>query len=291
MKTRLLIGLVLSALLAGVHAQPEEPRGIETRRASAWAKLVPAEAVERSAAEQYLGLKREASSKGVLVPASDPRVVRLRAIAKKILPHTARWNERAASWQWEVNLFASKQVNAFCMPGGKIAFFTGILDSLKLTDDEVAVVMGHEIAHALEEHARARIAKSQATQLGVGALSQILGLGDLGRMGLNAGGQLLTLKFSRDDETDADLVGLDLAARAGYDPRAGIALWEKMAQLNKSAPPSWLSTHPSGPNRIAEIKRNLDAVLPLYARTRGTTADRLPPYQTNVALGGAAAGR
>jgi predicted Zn-dependent protease len=150
------------------------------------------------------------------------------------------------------------------MPGGKIAFYSGILDELKLNDDEVAQIMGHEIAHALREHARARMGKGAATNIGAGLLSQVLGLGDLGRTVTNYGAELLTLKFSRDDETEADLVGLELAARGAYDPRAGVTLWRKMQAASKGAPPQWLSTHPAGATRIADIEKTLPQVQPLY---------------------------
>src|SRR5690606_12005555 len=129
-------------------------------------------------------------------------------------------------WKWEVNLIGSQQVNAFCMPGGKIAFYTGILDKLQLTEDEIGMVMGHEMAHALREHARARIAKSQGTGMLLSLGAQLFGLGQLGDLAANVGTQLLTLKFSRDDEVEADLVGLELAARAGYHPEASVTLWE-----------------------------------------------------------------
>ena len=144
-------------------------------------------------------------------------------------------------WRWEVNLIGSKQINAFCMPGGKIAVFTGILDQLELTDDETAMVLGHEIAHALREHARARIAKSQGTGAFLSLGAALLGLGQLGDVAASIGTQLLTLKFSREDEIDADLVGLELAARAGFNPEASIRLWEKMGQAKEVAmaePPS-----------------------------------------------------
>ena len=149
------------------------------------------------------------------------------------------------------------------MPGGKIAFFTGIINTQHLSDDEVAMVMGHEIAHALREHARERLAKSTIVNYG----SQIIGgllFGQTGQyLGQQAGG-LLSLKFSRDDETEADLVGMELAARAGYDPRSGVTLWEKMSQASKGAPPAWFSTHPSSASRIKKIEANLPDVLPLY---------------------------
>ena len=132
------------------------------------------------------------------------------------------------------------------MPGGKIAFYYGILQQLQLDDDEVAMIMGHEISHALLEHARERVGKTTATRGVIELGSALLGLGNAGRMFADLGGQLLTLRFSREDESQADALGLVLAARAGYNPRAGVTLWQKMLSANKGAPPQWLSTHPSG---------------------------------------------
>ena len=110
--------------------------------------------------------------------------------------------------------------------------------------------------------------KQAATNIGANVVSQVLGLGNLGNAALGAGANLLTLKFSRDDETEADLVGLDLMARAGYDPRAGVSLWKKMQAANKGAPPQWMSTHPSSDARIKEIEKHLPQVMPLYERAR-----------------------
>jgi predicted Zn-dependent protease len=263
--------------------------GIQVRPLSRLSKLIPAEQLNEAAAQQYTQMMSQAQQKGVLLPPSHPEVQRLRAIARRIIPHTARWNQEATQWQWQVNVIESKDVNAFCMPGGRIGFFTGILTSLKLTDDEVAAVMGHEIAHALREHSREKMAKQGVTngvaRIGGALISGIFGI-DPGITGTiaNYGAQFAGLKFSRDDERESDLVGLDIAARAGYDPRAGITLWRKMAALSKRAPIELLSTHPGGETRIADMQAHMDVLLPLYARTKGTTADRLPPYRTNVAL-------
>ena len=247
--------------------------GVEVGKESAFAKLVPAAEVENSALQQYQQMLQQAASKNALGPDGHPQVVRLRAIANKIIPHSYDWNPRARQWKWEINLIGSNQINAFCMPGGKIAFFTGILNQLSLTDDEVAMVMGHEIAHALREHARERMGKSAATQglsrLGGAVVSGLFGIDPrLTDMVAREGANLLTLKFSREDETEADLVGMELGARAGYDPRAGVTLWQKMSAANKNAPPQWLSTHPSGTTRIQEMEANMPKVLPLYERTR-----------------------
>lgn len=212
-------------------------------------------------------MKRQAAAQRALAPDGYPQLRRLRAISQRLIPFASRWNPRAAQWPWEINLIGSKQINAFCMPGGKIAFYTGILDTLKLSDDEVAMVMGHEIAHALREHARARMAKGEVTQLGAALLGQIVAGGKFAGA-FDSGGRLLILKFSRDDETEADVVGLDLAARAGYDPRAAVTLWQKMMAANTGAPLQWFSTHPSGANRIEEIERRLPQVMPLYEQAR-----------------------
>ena len=261
-----------AALLAAALGLPSialaQREGVDVGGNSGFAQLVPADEIEASAAKQYTEILLQAASKKALGAADHAQVIRLRRIAQRLIPFTNEWNPRAKTWKWEVNLIGSKQINAFCMPGGKIVFYTGILEQLQLPDDEVAQIMGHEIAHALREHARARMGKSAATSMGAGLLSQLFGLGDLGRTVTNYGVQLLNMTFSRSDESEADLVGLELAARAGYDPRAGITLWQKMAASSQGAPPQWLSTHPAGNTRIADIERNLPRVLPIYERAR-----------------------
>jgi len=265
MTIRILLCLLMLTSVSAPYAK-DEPKedGINVGQASSLRSLVPAEGLERQASQQYLQLKQQMAAKKALAPDNYPELVRLRAIAKRIIPFTKRFNPRAAQWQWEVNLIGSSQINAFCMPGGKIAFYTGLLRTLKLTDDEVAMVMGHEIAHALREHAREQAGKNTLTKLGAVGLSVATG-GKYDGL-VNTGAGLLSLTYSRSNETDADLVGLDIASRAGYDPRAGITLWQKMGAASKGAPPQWLSTHPSGPSRIKEIERHLPEVLPLYQR-------------------------
>ncbi|MDD2880581.1 MAG: M48 family metallopeptidase [Rhodoferax sp.] len=255
-------GLLPATLLTPVAARD----GVDVGDNSVFSRLVPADTVEQSAAQEYAQMLQQAAAQKALGGPNHPQVRRLRAIAQKIIPYAVSWNVRAKDWRWEVNLIGSKQINAFCMPGGKIAFYSGILEQLRLTDDEVATVMGHEVAHALREHARARMAKNAATGIGANLLSNVLGLGQLGQTVTSYGAQLLTLQFSRSDESDADLVGMELAARAGFDPRAGVSLWQKMATANKGAPPQWLSTHPSGSTRIADIEANLPKVMPLFKR-------------------------
>jgi Zn-dependent protease with chaperone function len=248
-----------SAAVTPVFAQ------VDVGEASRMRSLVPAAKLENAATQQYASLMEQARAQRALAPEGHPQLQRLRAIASRLIEQSAKWNDRARQWHWEVNLIGSKQVNAFCMPGGKIAVFTGLLDQLKLTEDETAMVVGHEMAHALREHARARIAKSQGTSAALSIGAQLLGLGQLGDVAANVGTQLLTLKFSRTDETDADLVGLELAARAGFAPDASITLWEKMGQLKAGkGGPGFLSTHPTGPDRIARLRENVPRVRGLY---------------------------
>lgn len=272
-------------LPAQANGQVVVQDGIAVRKLSRLRHLAPEELVEQQSKQQYLQMMQQAQQKGALVPATDPQVQRLRAIAKRMIPHTARWNGAAAKWEWQVNLIASDQINAFCMPGGRVGFFSGIITKLKLSDDEVAAIMGHEIAHALREHGRAQMGKSAATNVGArlgGALiSAWLGI-DPGVTDTVAqyGAKALTLMYSRDDEREADLIGLDIAARAGFDPRAGVILWQKMAAQNKGAPPAFLSTHPGGADRIAQMNAHMDLLLPLYARAKGTPVRALPPYRS-----------
>ena len=241
---------------------------VDVGKASSVRKLVPAEAIEKAGAQQFVATVKEAQQKNALVPQNHPKTQRLHAIAKKIIPFTAAWNPRAKDWQWQVALINSDQINAFCLPGGKIAFYTGILDKLQLSDDETAMIMGHEMAHALREHARERLAKSSATNIGLRLGAELLGLGGLGAAAADMGSQLLTLKFSREDESEADLVGLELAARGAYQPNASVSLWQKMAKAGGSNGPAFLSTHPSGPNRIKQLQANVPKVQGLYEAAR-----------------------
>ncbi|MGZ3184155.1 MAG: M48 family metallopeptidase [Telluria sp.] len=287
---QLALGVSLALALGGqpvVAQQQVVQDGIAVKPLSRVRVLVSEEQMEQQSALQYRQLLQAASEQGALYPANHPQVQRLRAIAQRIIPYAPRWNADAAQWKWQVNLLNSRQVNAFCMPGGRIAFYYGILDQLKLNDDEIAAVMGHEIAHALREHGRERASKSELTSLGArvgGAfLSAWLGVDpNLTNTAANIAGNMLVLKFSRDEEREADLIGLDLAARAGFDPRGGITLWNKMNALNESQPLPILSTHPGGQERITQIQNHMNVLLPLYARAIGTSPDRLPAYRSTA---------
>ncbi len=268
MRWKVLAGcLVAVAVVFAGAAAARDSDGVKIGRKSMFSKLVPAATVENAALQQYNQMTRQAFQQRKLLEDDHPQVIRLRRIAKDLLPHTAKFNDRANDWKWEINVFDSPAINAFCMPGGKIAFFTGILDKLKLTDDEVAMIMGHEMGHALWEHARERTAKTNITNIGSRVIGGLL-FGQAGEMIGAAGSSLAALKFSRNDETEADLIGMELAARGGYDPRSGVSLWTKMSNAAKGAPPQWLSTHPSGKSRIQTIEKNLPDVMPLYEKAK-----------------------
>jgi predicted Zn-dependent protease len=227
--------------------------------------LVSSQQLEEMAAQSYAKLKSDAASKGTLN--RDPAMLqRVRAVAGRIEPQTAVFRPDAPSWKWEVNVLASDELNAFCMPGGKIMFYSGLINQLRLTDDEIAIVMGHEIAHALREHSREQMSQTIAAQTAIGIGAALLGLGE-GSAGLaNVGYEaLIATRFSRSDESEADRIGLELAARAGYDPRAGVTLWQKMIAANKGGhPPEFLSSHPADAARVHEIESLLPTVTPLY---------------------------
>jgi predicted Zn-dependent protease len=231
--------------------------------------LISSEQLDQMAAQSYSKLRAEAAQKGELN--TDPALTqRVRAIAGRIEPQTKVFRADAPGWKWEVNVISSNDLNAFCMPGGKIVFYSGLIKQLNLNDNEIAVVMGHEIAHALREHSREQVSQAMAAQGVIGVGAALLGLGE-GSAGVanTAYETLLATKFSRVDEAEADRIGLELTARAGYDPRAGVTLWQKMIKANQgSRPPEFLSSHPAESSRIQEIESLLPKVIPLYDQAR-----------------------
>ena len=272
---RLFTGALLGAGLSA--AVPPASAAIPECRRSGFTKAVSAEQVEQGAQQQYRQMLQQAKGQNALAPADQPQLQRLRYIAERIIPFTPECNERARQWQWEVNLIGSRQINAFCMPGGKIAFYFGILSELQLDDDEVAMIMGHEAAHALLEHAREQMGKNFLANNGLRMGAALLGLGSLGDLAAQVSANLLSLKFSRDDETEADRLGLLMAARAGYDPRKGVTLWQKMMGAGGGAPPQMLYTHPAGPTRIKDIQSHLPRVLPQFDAARKPERRFAPP--------------
>jgi predicted Zn-dependent protease len=233
--------------------------------------LVSSAELDRAAAAQYRQVVQREIPNGN-VNRDPQQAERVRAIARRLIPQTAVFRKDAPAWKWEVNVITSPEVNAWCMPGGKIAFYTGILEKLQLTDDEAAAIMGHEIAHALREHGRERASQQLATTLGAAAVGAVLGIGQGGADLVGMVGQVtFLLPYSRLHETEADRIGVELAARGGYDPRAAIALWQKMAKLSGGGgPPAILSTHPSNEDRIKDLGGFSQKVMPLYEEARKT---------------------
>lgn len=229
--------------------------------------LVSSQEVNAGSAQAYRQTLTEAKSKRALnTNAAYTR--RVKEISARLIRQVPVFRPEARDWQWEVNVFTSPEVNAYCMPGGKIGIYTGIIDQLQLNDDELAAVIGHEIAHALREHSREKISQQVAQQQGLALVGALAGLSQ-GQMDMaNLAGQYaLTLPFSRGMESEADVMGLELMARAGYNPAAAPNVWRKMAKLGEGGP-EFLSTHPSGSTRIAELSARIPQVMPLYEVAR-----------------------
>lgn len=229
---------------------------------------ISAEAMQQSATKQYAQLMAEARKKNALNP--DLRqYARVKNIAERLIRETPAFRPDALTWNWEVNVLESPQINAWCMPGGKIAVYSGLIEKLDLTNDELAAVMGHEIAHALREHSRERASEQALAGLGISIISAVAGVGQLGQRGMQYAYQgLLGLPNSRAHETEADRIGVELAARAGYDPRAAISLWQKMGKAGGSEPPKFLSTHPPRDERVEDLTNYSARVMPLYEQRK-----------------------
>ncbi|MGQ0653858.1 MAG: M48 family metallopeptidase [Betaproteobacteria bacterium] len=235
--------------------------------------MVSAEEVNAGAQKAYAQMMAEAKKKNALD--RDPaQVARVRAIMQRLVAQTGAFRPDAKGWPWEVHVLSIDEVNAWAMPAGKMAMYTGLLSKLQPTDDEIAAVMGHEISHALREHSREQISRQMGTQLGIGIVGALLGVGELGQsIAGTVADVTLNLPKSRTAETEADRIGVELAARAGFDPRAAVTLWEKMQKASDGGgPPKFLSTHPSHEDRIRDLREYAARVLPLYQAARGGAA-------------------
>lgn len=258
------VALVLLSACETVQTTQGGAVGVDRQQRMA----VAAGALEQAATEQYAELIAKEQQKGTL-NRNAAQVSRVRAIAGRLVPQTVHFRPDARAWNWEVNVLTAPEVNAWCMPGGKIAVYTGLIEKLQITDDELAAVMGHEIAHALREHARERASEQMIAGGVVSVGAALLGLGDIGQKGAEfAYMGLIGLPNSRRHETEADRVGVELAARAGYDPRAAVTLWQKMGQVGGGEPIKFLSTHPSQSDRLRDLTAYSQKVMPLYQQAR-----------------------
>ncbi|SFJ86963.1 M48 family metallopeptidase [Paraburkholderia megapolitana] len=241
--------------------------------------LIPSQVLENQAAEEFEQIVHGADHANRLYPNNDVRVQRVRDIANRLIPYSLKWNERAKNWKWEVAVVQSPDIRMYCLPGGKIVVYSGLLDRVRLNNNELGMLIGHEIAHALREHARERLGEQQAAQFTSGSIPQLFGLADLGAAPLGIGSQLLEMKYGRADETEADVMGSEIASRAGYDPRAAVTLWDKLAAATHSnRNGGYIYVHPYSATRRQDIIKRLPDMLPLYAKALGKDVDGSPGY-------------
>jgi predicted Zn-dependent protease len=256
--------LIAIAVMVGAcqSVQTTQPGAVGVNRKQFM--LVPEDQIEQGAQEAYNQELNKAKANHALNP-DQATYQRVQRIAQRLIPQTTVFRPDAAQWKWEVNVQQTDDVNAYCMPGGKIMVYTGLIQKLNATDAELAAVIGHEIAHALREHSRERISRAYAEQLALAGIAVATGAGQ-NTMALASQVSQVTfsLPHSREQEAEADRIGLELMARAGYDPHEAVTLWNKMSKLANGGPPEFLSTHPSSESRIHDLEKNIPRVMPLY---------------------------
>lgn len=257
---RLLVGLSLSALLLSCASTP-----VTGRRQL---MLVPeGQVIEMSA--QYYAEEMGKYQKSRKLDTDSAQTQRIRLIAARIIPQAIAFRRETQQWKWEVHLIQDKPVNAYCAAGGKIAVYTGLLDTLKPSDDELAQVIAHEVAHALASHSQEKMSNAYAGAIAVDVLAQSQAGAKVGQDSLNMVNALIwQLPNSRTAENEADRIGVELAARAGFDPQAAITLWDKMGRLGAGKPPAFLSTHPADNDRKGAMEALAPQMRPLYEKAR-----------------------
>lgn len=237
--------------------------------------MASSEEVNRISAASYNEQNQKAKEKNILVT-SGPTYDRLKFIANRLILQTEAFRDDTKQWDWHLTLIDAPVLNATCAPGGKITFYTGIVEQLNLNDDEIAAIMGHEIAHALREHGRERVSQAVAQNILVNIASALAGpYGSAVSAANQVAHYAIVLPNSRENESEADAIGLELAARAGYNPMGAISVWQKMLKATQDkGPPEFLSTHPSGETRIEQLTALMPAVEPLYKAAPKPTATR-----------------
>jgi predicted Zn-dependent protease len=260
-----LAALAVVALPACKTVQTTQPGTVGVTRQQSM--MVSSQQIDQASAQSYSQMVGEARGKAAL-NRDAPMSARVQGIANRLIAQTPAFRPDAARWNWEVNVFQSNEVNAFCMAGGKIGIYSGLITRLNTTDDELAAVIGHEIAHALREHVREAVSRQAGTQLALDVLGVATGSQAISQLGGVVTQVTFGLPRSREAEQEADQIGVELAARAGYDPRAAISLWQKMGQVGGSKPPSFLSTHPSAESRQRDLGEVSNKVMPLYQQAK-----------------------
>lgn len=264
---KIVVVLLAVLLTACTTVQTTQPGLIGIDRKQTMSLLVSEKELNEGAGAAYAQVLNKEKKAGKL-NTNAALTKRVRRIAKRLIPQAKVFRPDAAKWNWQVNVITSEQLNAWAMPGGKIAFYSGIINKLKLSDAEIAAIMGHEIAHALREHSRERASEQTTSSLIIGLGGALAGLGSVSQQAASmAYNAAFGLTHSRQHETEADRMGVELAARAGYDPRAAIKVWQKMDKLagGKSGP-EFLSTHPSAKTRIRDLTKYSARVMPLYKK-------------------------
>jgi len=240
---------------------------IGVQRKQWMSNMVPAAEVNAAAAQQYSQIIDQARRQNKL-DTQGSQTRRVQNIMQRLVQQVGVFRPDAQGWPWEIHVIDDAQINAWCMPNGKMAVYSGLIQKLQLTDDELAAVIGHEIAHALREHSREQLSQQMATQVGLSVLSAILGNQAVSDLGGTLSDVVINLPNSRTQEAEADRIGVELAARAGYDPRAAVSLWRKMAQQGGAGGPEFLSTHPSPASRTQDLEQAAQRVMPLYEGSR-----------------------
>ena len=268
MKTRTtpltLLVLIVMTATGCQSVQTTKPGAVGVERKQSMSNMVSAAAIEQTAARAYDAQVGNARANGAL-NADAVQTVRIRKIAARLINQTSTFRPDAKDWKWAINVQSSNELNAYCMPGGRIMVYTGLVERLSLSDAEIATVLAHEIAHALREHSREQVSRAYAQQTGLGAIAALAGLNDASlQLASVLSDVTFSLPRSRVQESEADKIGLELMARAGFDPRAALTLWQKMSKAGQGATPGFFSTHPSSTTRSADIQALLPNVMPLY---------------------------
>ena len=261
---------VVAALAIGASAcqtvQTTQPGAVGVDRKQRM--LVSEQDVEQGAQQAYAEEKRKAQAEGKL-NSNSALTSRVRNVSQRLIPATSTFRADAPKWPWEVNTLTTKELNAYCMPGGKIMVYSGLVEQLNLSDAEMAAVIGHEMAHALREHSRERISRAYAQQLALAGVAAVTGAGS-GALDLanTVASVTFQLPHSREQESEADTIGMELMARAGYDPNAAVSVWKKMMSAEQGGQPQFLSTHPSPSTRIRDLQALVPRVMPIYQRAK-----------------------
>lgn len=259
---------------------PNTGRVVRFGNAAVYRNLIPSPMLEAQATAEFNEIVRGAAHSNRLYAESDPHVQRVRAFVDRLAPYALKWSDRVKNWKWEVAVIRSNDIRMYALPGGKIVVYGGLLDRVKLNDNEFGVLLGHEIAHAVREHVRERLGEQQAAQIEAGTVPQLFGLADLGVFPLGIGSQLFEMHYGRADETEADVIGSDIASRAGFDPRAAVTLWDKLAAATRDdRDQGFIYVHPYTAARRDDIVKRLPDMLPLYAKAIGMPLSALPDYE------------